>query len=148
MRDEELSLIKYLLIAPGVILMNFAEKGKINIYLTKECQDIRVTGEKYQQGNRMLTSCSSPAVPPQFVLPEVRSNGTPSSSTAISCATIVTAPAIRERYTAVSSSSTTSTFTWNESSKFNNLLFSQFLNYSYNFYEILEALNRAQQSIK
>ena len=57
-----------------------------------------------------LTSCSTPAVPPQFVRPKVRSDRAPLLATTVCSTTSVSTPTIREWYTAVASCSAKTTF--------------------------------------
>ena len=57
-----------------------------------------------------LTSCSTPAVPPQFVRRKVRSDRAPLLATTVCSTTSVSTPAIREWYTAVASCSAKTTF--------------------------------------
>lgn len=89
-----------------------AEKYKAKQHTNWKNRETKERRKKEQLRGKFiwLTSCSTPAVPPQFVRPKVRSDRAPLLATTVCSTTSVSTPAIREWYTAVASCSAKTTF--------------------------------------
>ena len=89
-----------------------AEKYKAKLHTNWKNRETKERRKKEQLRGKLiwLTSCSTPAVPPQFVRRKVRSDRAPLLATTVCSTTSVSTPAIREWYTAVASCSAKTTF--------------------------------------
>ena len=89
-----------------------AEKYKAKQHTNWKNRESKERRKKEQLRGKLiwLTSCSTPAVPPQFVRPKVRSDRAPLLATTVCSTTSISTPAIREWYTAVASCSAKTTF--------------------------------------